>query len=143
MDLTLLMKTKKLLNILTLGTAALGFAQLSASADTIWLDNLRVNLTSQEWGTPGRNRSAEGNPLTIGGQTFEHGLGTHANSTLSINLKQAVQSFSASVGVDGEVTNAEASVEFFVVGDGKMLWQSGVMKAGQAAKQTAKQAHAH
>jgi alpha-galactosidase len=45
-----------------------------------------------------------------------------------------VQSFSASVGVDSEVTNADASVEFFVIGDGKTLWQSGVMKAGQPAK---------
>src|SRR6185437_10085288 len=128
------MKTKKLLNILTVGIAALGFAQLNAHAETVWLDSLRVNMTSQEFGNPGRNRSVGGNSLTVGGQTFEHGLGTHANSALYINLKQAVQSFSASVGVDSEITNADASVEFFVIGDGKTLWQSGVMKAGEPAK---------
>jgi len=128
------MKTKQLPKILTLGLAILGSAQLSAHAETVWLDSLRVNLTSQEWGTPGRNRSVQNNSLTVGGQSFEHGLGTHANSSLYINLKKAVDSFSASVGVDSEITNADASVEFFVIGDGKTLWQSGVMKAGQAAK---------
>ncbi len=38
------------------------------------------------------------------------------------------------MGVDGEVSKSSASVEFFVVGDGKILWQSGVMKAGDPAK---------
>src|SRR5438876_467490 len=123
------MKTKKLIGLLALGLAALGFSHLNAHAETVWLDSLRVNLTSQEWGNPARNRSVGNNPLTLGGQSFEHGLGTHANSTLAVNLKQAVQSFSASVGVDSEITNADASVEFFVEGDGKTLWQSGVMKA--------------
>ena len=128
------MKTKKLLNILTLGIASLGFAQLNANADTMWLDSLRLNMTSQEFGNPGRNRSVGGNTLTVGGQTFEHGLGTHANSALYINLKQAAQSFSGSVGIDSEITNANASVEFSIVGDGKTLWQSGVVKAGEPAK---------
>jgi len=132
------MKTKKLLNILALGIAAVGFSQFIAHSETVWLDGLPrgrgVDMTSQEFGNPGRNRSVGGNSLTIGGQTFERGLGTHANSALYINLKQAVQTFSASVGVDGEITNANASVEFFVVGDGKTLWQSGVMKAGEPAK---------
>ena len=43
--------------------------------------------------------------------------------------------FSASVGVDDEVDkNPAASVEFIVIGDGKELWKSGVMRAGDAAK---------
>jgi len=49
-------------------------------------------------------------------------------------LKNAVQTFSASVGVDGEITNEAASIEFKVLGDGKLLWQRGVMKAARAAK---------
>jgi alpha-galactosidase len=72
-------------------------------------------------------------PLSIGGKPFAHGLGTHAMSSLSITLNGATQ-FRASVGVDGEVTNKAASIEFFVLGDGKVLWQSGVMRAGEPAK---------
>jgi alpha-galactosidase len=104
------------------------------SAATVWLDDLDVNPTVQGWGDPHRNQSVDGHGLSIGGQSFGHGLGTHADSVLYINLKNAVRTFSASVGVDGEITNPAASVEFFVLGDGKTLWQSGVMKAGDPAK---------
>ena len=52
----------------------------------------------------------------------------------SSNLTNGVQTFSASVGVDDEVKNPAASIEFMVLGDGKILWRSGVLKAGGAAK---------
>jgi alpha-galactosidase len=105
----------------------------SAGAATIRLDQLDVQNTDQDWGQPHGNQSVEGHPLSIGGKRFEHGLGTHAISTLFVTLNGATQ-FSASVGVDNEVTSREASIEIFVVGDGKVLWQSGVMRAGQPAK---------
>ena len=106
---------------------------LSAGAETIRLDQLDVKNTEQDWGQPQPNRSVDGHPLKIGGTTFEHGLGTHAASTLCLTVNGATQ-FSASVGLDSEETHAEAGIEFFVVGDGKTIWQSGVMKAGQPAK---------
>jgi alpha-galactosidase len=106
---------------------------ISASAATIRLDQLDVQNTDQDWGQPHKNQSVDGNRLNIAGNTFEHGLGTHATSTLSVTLNGATQ-FSASVGVDGEVTSKEASIEFIVLGDGKVLWQSGVMRAGESAK---------
>ncbi len=62
-----------------------------------------------------------------------YGLGTHANSSLYVNVNGG-QKFSASVGVDGEVNNSDASVEFFVYGNGRELWRSGVMRAGDAPK---------
>ncbi len=102
-------------------------------AETIRLDQLDIRNTSQDWGQPHHNASVEGHPLSIGGAQFEHGLGTHAVSTLYISVNGATQ-FSASVGVDGEVTSQDASIEFFVLNGNKTLWQSGVMKAGEAAK---------
>jgi len=113
---------------------ALGLFGTKISAATVWLDDLNLGAAVQGWGDPGKNKSNEGHDLTIGGQKFEHGFGTHAESVLYIDLNNAVQSFSASVGVDGEITSPAASIEFFVVGDGKTLWQSGVMKAGEQAK---------
>ena len=112
----------------------LAFASARAGAATVWLDDLDVSVTTQGWGDPHKNQSVDGHGLSIGTQTFEHGLGTHAESILYVTLNQAAQSFSASVGVDGEEKNPSASVEFFVIGDGKTLWQSGVMHAGDAAK---------
>jgi alpha-galactosidase len=74
-----------------------------------------------------------GHGLTIGGKSFEHGLGTHAESELMIGLKDAAQTIAGSVGVDDEEAGTKASVEFFVIADGKTVWHSGVKKAGDAA----------
>ena len=105
------------------------------SAETVWLDSLDVSVATQGWGEPHKNKSVDGHALTIGGQSFEHGFGTHAEGTLIIHLDGGAQSFSAKVGVDDEVNkNPAASVEFSVIGDGTNLWTSGVMRAGDAAK---------
>ena len=114
---------------------ALGLAPGLLSAETVWLDKLDVRAAAQGWGEPQKNQSVEGHPLTIGGQVFGRGFGTHAESTLHLKLNGDARSFTASVGVDDEVNhNAAASVEFKITGDDKVLWTSGVMHAGDAAK---------
>jgi alpha-galactosidase len=121
--------------VLALGFSSAVFATGIVSAETVWLDDLNLSSATQDWGEPHKNQSVEGHTLTIGGKTFERGFGTHAESVLHINLDGAAQKFSASVGVDDEVKgNPASSVEFVVRGDGKVLWQSGVMHAGDAAK---------
>jgi len=108
------------------------------SAETVWLDDLNLAAASQGWGDPHKNQSVEGHALTIGGKKFARGFGTHAVSELSVNLDGGAKSFSASVGVDDEVNGSTvSSVEFIVRGDGRALWRSGVMKAGEPAKDCA------
>ncbi len=101
---------------------------------TFQLSALNISLTKQDWGTAKSNRSVDGNPLTIGGESFLSGLGTHANSVLNIKLNRKAKSFSAMVGVDSEVGNNPASVEFKVFGDGQLLAESGIMRSGNKAK---------
>jgi alpha-galactosidase len=103
---------------------------LTAGAETIRLDQMDISSTDQGWGDPHRNRSVEGHSLKIGETRFEHGLGTHAVSTLYVAVNGATQ-FSGSVGVDAEVTSQAASIEFFVLDGNRILWQSGVMRAEQ------------
>jgi alpha-galactosidase len=118
-----------------LGFAFAVFAPSMASAETVWLDDLNLTVAMQGWGDPQKNQSVDGHPLTIGGQKFARGFGTHADSMLRVNLDGGAKSFSANVGVDDEVQgNTAASVEFIVRGDGKVLWHSGVMHAKDAAK---------
>ena len=125
----------KLSTAVALGIFFTWSAATIASAETIWLDELKLSSATQGWGDPHRNKSVEGNPLRLGGQKFERGFGTHAESVLKIKLDGRTQTFSASVGVDDEVNgNAASSVEFLVLGDGKTLWSSGVLRAGQPAK---------
>src|SRR5271170_1673898 len=120
---------------ITFGFIVVVFTTGIASAETVWLDDLNLEVATQGWGEPHKNQSVEGHVLTIGGKIFGRGFGTHAESILHVNLDGGAQSFSATLGVDDEVNkNPAASVEFFVLGDGKTLWQSGVMHAGDAAK---------
>ena len=123
---------------LALGFSLAVFATGIVSAETVWLDDLNLAVATQGWGDPHKNQSVDGHTLTIGGKQFARGFGTHAESELRVNLDGGSQKFSASVGVDDEVNgNVASSVEFIVRGDGKVLWKSGVMRAGDAAKDCA------
>src|SRR5271157_2440388 len=106
--------------VVSLGLAA------SARAGTYGIESLDLSQVEQGWGSPHANQSVDGHGLSIGGKKFEHGLGTHAESTFRIALGGKGERFTASVGVDDEV-GRDGSVTFKVTGDGKTLWQSGVL----------------
>lgn len=103
----------------------------SSAAETVWLDELDLSKMRQGWGKPQINRSIREKPLSIGGKTFSHGVGTHAVSNVWIQLNGA-QRFRAFVGVDDSAGGG--SVNFRVALDGRKVWESGVMKPGEAAK---------
>ncbi len=62
------------------------FLGATCEAEQYWLSDLDISKTQQDWGSPGKDKSVDGNPLSIGGTTFERGLGTHALSRLYITL---------------------------------------------------------
>ena len=45
---------------------------------TVWLDDLDLTAMTQGNGVAMKNKSVDGKTLTIGGQTFERGVGTHS-----------------------------------------------------------------
>ena len=104
------------------------------SAQTVWLDQLDLSAATQGWGIPKKNRTVDGNIMTIAGKTFERGFGTHAESSLFIQLDGKANSFTAQVGIDDEVKGRQPAVEFIVYGDGAKLWSSGVMHEGDTAR---------
>jgi alpha-galactosidase len=118
----------------TLLAALLGLVVAGASADTVWLSSLDLAKMRQGWGAPQKDRSIREQPLTIGGRRFDHGVGTHATSSLWVNLAGGSARFLATVGVDDAAGDARASITFKVVGDSRTLWESGVMRLGQPAK---------
>lgn len=103
------------------------------AVETNWLHTLDLTSMRQGWGRPQVNRSIREQPLSIGGQKFALGVGTHANSTLWIDLAGGTERFQAMVGVD-DAANGPATVSFRVVADGQKLFDSGVMKPGEAAR---------
>ena len=106
----------------------------TARAETFGLETLNLQYAEQGWGEPQANKSVDNHPLFIDGKRFEHGFGTHAVSTLRIALGGKAERFTATVGVDDEV-GQRGSVVFKVVGDGKTLWESGVLRGGDPAKE--------
>jgi alpha-galactosidase len=113
-------------------TGATFFAVLiSATAATVRLDELDLTAMTAGWGKPQPNLSITQTPLTVGGVKFDHGIGTHAESDVTIQLDGKAKWFIAKVGVDDHASNAMASVEFVVSGDGRELWRSGVCKLGE------------
>jgi len=101
------------------------------ATETVSLSSLDLSKVQQSFGQPQADKSADGNPLAIGDKKFEKGLGTYSPSNLFIDLNGTAERFTAFVGVDSEVKSRAASIEFHVLGDGRELWKSKVMRAGQ------------
>ncbi|GGP04813.1 alpha-galactosidase [Cloacibacterium rupense] len=100
----------------------------------VWLDKLDLSVATQGNGKPGVNTSVDGRKITIAGETFDRGFGTHAESSLLIKLNGKAKSFSAFIGLDDEMKGQNPAVEFEIYGDNKKLWSSGIMKLGDKAK---------
>jgi alpha-galactosidase len=103
-------------------------------ADTVWLDQLDLSAATQGYGVPGKNKTIDGRTFTIAGKTYERGFGTHAVSSLTVLLDGQATAFNAQVGVDDEVKGHDPAVEFVLMGDGKKIWSSGVMRLGADAQ---------
>lgn len=120
----------------SLAVGALTFA----GAGEIPLSQLDISQMTQGYKKPQKDKSVYGTPLQIAGEKFETGVGTHATSRLYIELDGKAERFVAKVGLDDSATsaskdkNASGSVEFQVLTDGKVVFDSGVMKSGNKAK---------
>lgn len=92
-----------------------------------------------------RNKSIDGNPISIGGKQFAEGVGTRANSVLFVQLDGTTESFSAMVGADDNPPPPPAPgaaapanpppptpIIFRVVGDGRVLHISKPVVRGDA-----------
>lgn len=66
-----------------LWSLGLGWWALAVGAsEVVPLGTLDLSLMRQGWGRPQVDRSVTQQPLSIGGRRFDHGVGTHARSTL-------------------------------------------------------------
>ncbi|MDV9188998.1 NPCBM/NEW2 domain-containing protein, partial [Streptomyces sp. SR27] len=93
------------------------------ASDLVWL------RSTNGWGPPERDRSngesgaTDGRPLTLAGQTYEKGIGAHADSDIEVYLGGRCTTLTADVGIDDEI-NGYGEVAFSVEADGKVLWTS-------------------
>jgi alpha-galactosidase len=128
------MKRRTLLTTSLLALAMLASPALARAAETVWLSSLELTNVIQGWGQAQADKAVTSKPLSIGGQKFAHGVGSHADSVMRLELKGGAEKFSALVGVDDNATQDSARVVFKVIADGKRLFNSGAMKRGEPAK---------
>ena len=80
-----------------------------------------------------KSQTINGNTITLRGTTYTNGIGTHAVSTIIYNLGGAVQQLSSATSASMTKSNGKGgAVDFQVIGDGKVLFDSGVLTNGSA-----------
>lgn len=120
--------------------ALLAGFQVHAAADAlpaaVPLSDETPVVARQDWGALASGKSIGGNPLTVGGVAFAAGLGMHANGEAEYDLDSTFATFEAKVGVDDAMKSQPkgATVVFQVYVDGVKKFDSGLMRAGDAAK---------
>ncbi|WP_018383445.1 glycoside hydrolase family 97 catalytic domain-containing protein [Wenjunlia vitaminophila] len=80
----------------------------------------------------GENSRGDGSPMQIAGDRYYKGLGTHASSSVSVQLDGRYTRFITQVGVDDEV-GSNGAVAFEVVADGKVIATTPVLTGDDQA----------
>ena len=78
------------------------------------------------WSAPQVNQTIKNKTISLRGTTYATGIGTHASSTIAYTLAGRFGTFTADVGIDDE-TNGQGAADFQIYGDGKLLYDSGVL----------------
>jgi len=102
--------------------------------DEVYLDTL--DLTSMTCGagrSPAKNHTVEkGGPLVVAGTNYVRGVGVHAPSEFTYLLGGAGARFTAVVGADDDTKGGGASVNFQVLADGRIVYDSGTLRQGES-----------
>ncbi|MBE9914715.1 hypothetical protein G8C92_11790 [Paenibacillus donghaensis] len=99
-----------------------------------------VHLSDMEWISAEsgwkevqKNKSVEGNTLSVGGQEYSKGIGTHASSKIVYHIPAGYARFVSVAGVDNEINeflpDKRASMTFRVYADETLLAESPVLHA--------------
>lgn len=107
-------------------------------ATDTWASDLDWVSAENGWGPVEKDRSngetgpGDGGPLSIGGTSFEKGLGTHAPADLRYYLGGQCESFTAQVGIN-DAQNTRGSVRFSVLADGVKVAESPLLRGTDGA----------
>ncbi|GAB3508652.1 NPCBM/NEW2 domain-containing protein [Emticicia fontis] len=106
---------------------------IAQSTKSVWLDDLPIKSFSEGIPAVLPKTNAAGDSIKINGLYYVHGVGVNSTSVLSFYLNGNATEFSAMVGVDDRGVK-DLSHKFYVIGDKKILFESGEMKLGDASK---------
>lgn len=92
-----------------------------------YLSDLEAVSESTGWGSIGKDVSCEGNPISVGGISYEKGLGFHADSEIIYDLEGKYTRFQAYAGIDDEVVTNVGDAIFQVYADGKVIYEKNLL----------------
>ncbi len=124
---------KTVSNFLIICSLLFLLSSCTGSKKNIFLDEMDLSGMKAGWGIPQINKSFKETPLSVGNQAYSRGVGTIATSSYLISVNGTGKSFHSKVGVD-DCSNESGSVIFYILGDKKILWESGLMRKGDSAK---------
>lgn len=106
---------------------------------SVYLSDLNWHSVRNGLGVPeldktnGTAKTGDGVTMRLDGKRFAKGIGVHSNSKIQYMLGGKYKTFTSYIGLDDVVGN-RGSVVFQIFGDGKKLYDSGVMTGATAAK---------
>jgi hypothetical protein len=99
-----------------------------------YLETIPARKITSAMGRVRINRAFGGGELKIANRAYGRGFGTHAPSEIVVPIYGLFRWIEGQVGVDDASPRQRGSVEFIIRGDGRLLWRSGLIKAGQPAR---------
>ncbi len=96
------------------------------NGDSLLLTGLNWAKAESGWGEVQKNKSIDGNKLSVAGKTYKNGIGTHSNSVIELEIPEGYTSFKSLCSFDDEVLNAKEGVtlEFMVFTEDPVLNES-------------------
>lgn len=111
----------------------IGQALYGQQTNTVWLDDLSIRTFSEGIPAVLAKTSGSGDSIRMNGIFFSRGIGVNSTSVLTFLLDGNAQDFSAIVGVDDRGVKGLPH-QFYVIGDRKILFESGEMRLGDKPK---------
>jgi hypothetical protein len=106
-------------------------AQLTPAGVTL-ATSLPGSAQGGMWGV-GRNTNFLGGPIMLNNVAYQQGIGEFTGTVYVIALNGNYSTFKATIGVDSLI-GQQGSVSFYVVADGRGIYQSSVMTASSPAQ---------
>ena len=114
--------------------------RLASTEAKAYLSDLPLNVVSNGWGPVERDSSVgeylanDGGVLSLDGQQYEKGLGTHSDADIRVDLTVGQYTrFQSYVGIDDSRSGTH-QVRFLVYGDSALLFDSGAVRGIDAAQ---------
>lgn len=124
---------KKLIISISIILSVLVLFSCTERIKQVWMDEMNIAPFAQGIRPFKTKSNYRNDTFSINGVNYTRGVGGITPSIFSFNLNGNARRFSAEVGVD-DSANTKIPLKFYIIGDRKILFESGEMKVGDAAK---------